>query len=249
MVTGSKGMMGAAVLTTKAALRVGSGLVSAYIPRDGYDIMQETVPEAMALTGGDEALSGLPELSKFDCIGIGPGIGMSSGTRETVALLLDHWQKPLVIDADALNIIAAERWLGRVPPHSILTPHPGEFKRLAGESHNDFDMLEMQRQLSTKYHITIVLKRAFTCITLPDGSAHFNSSGSPALATGGSGDVLTGMVTGLLAQGYAPKDAARLGVWLHGTAGELAAEDSSDEAVIAGDIVEYIGPAYRMLSA
>lgn len=248
MVTGSKGMMGAAVLASKAALRAGAGLVTAYVPQVGYEIMQEAVPEAMALTSESrDALSELPDVTKFDAIGIGPGIGTLQPTRKMLSLLLNHWTKPLVIDADALNIIALEDWLSRLPPDSLLTPHPGEFKRLAGDSADGFDMLEKQRQLSQKYNIVVVLKRAYTCITFPDGTAHFNSSGSPALATAGSGDVLTGVITGLLAQGYSPQDASRLGVWLHGSAGQIASKRSSDEAVIAGDVIANLGAAFKVL--
>ena len=252
MVTGSKGMMGAAVLTTKAALRAGVGLVTAYVPQVGYEIMQEAIPEAMALTSPEpDVVAGSPfsdKADKFTSIGIGPGIGTSQATREMLALILDHWKKPIVIDADALNIIALEYWKDRIPKDAIITPHPGEFRRLAGESVDDFDMLGKQRALSIKHGICIVLKRAFTCITLPDGTAHFNSTGSPALATGGSGDVLTGIIAGLQAQGYSSTDAGLLGVWLHGRAGELAAEHSSDEAVIAGDVIEHLGGAFRTLN-
>jgi NAD(P)H-hydrate epimerase len=254
MVTGSKGMMGAAVLTTKAALRSGSGLVTAFVPQVGYQIMQESLPEAMTLTASsEEFISGSPfagqDPGKYSALGIGPGMGTAGPTRQALARLLDHLKKPMVIDADALNIIALEHWLDKLPPGVILTPHPGEFKRLAGESENDFAMLERQRELSEQHGVLIMLKRAYTCITLPDGSAHFNSSGSPALATGGSGDVLTGILTGLLAQGYSPDEATRLGAWLHGKAGELAAEESSDEAVIAGDIVEHLGGAFKSLQS
>lgn len=253
MIAGSKGMMGAAVLTTRAALRAGAGLVTAFVPRVGYDIIQEAVPEAMALTSEEqEILSGSPFEShgadRFDSIGVGPGIGTAGETQEMVSALLEHWKKPLVIDADAINLIAAQGWLNRVPANSVLTPHPGEFKRLAGDSADDFTMLERQRELSRHHQLYIVLKRAYTCITFPDGTAHFNSSGSPALATAGSGDVLTGILTALLAQGYSPADATRLGVWLHGTAGELAAEALSVEAVIAGDIIENLGVAFRTLA-
>ncbi len=250
IMAGSKGMMGAAVLSTQAALRSGAGLVTAYIPECGYSIMQMRAPEAMALTDPSIThLSTLPQnLDKFSAIGIGPGLGRQAPTLSLLEQLLSTYQGPIVIDADALNLIATHPHLfDRIPPNAILTPHPKEFARLFGESPHTFARLDRQMQLSKEKCIFIVLKGAHTCITTPKGTAFFNTTGNVGMATGGSGDVLTGLIAGLLAQGYSPSRAACLGVWLHGLAGELASSKWGAEAMTATDLIAHIGQAFQKL--
>lgn len=241
--------MGAAVLTTKACLRSGAGLVTTHIPSSGYTIMQHTVPEAMVLSDFNSSfvtkLTEPPD--RFTTIGVGPGIGTAKETKEFLYEFLNSYKKPLVIDADALNIIAGEPdLLGLIPAQSILTPHPKEFERLFGPSANDFERAEKARQKSSELKCIIVLKGHHTAIALPNGTV-FNSTGNPGMATAGSGDVLTGLLTGLLAQGYSSSTAAILGVYLHGAAGDWAVKQNSMEAMIAGDIIDNLGKAFLSL--
>lgn len=250
IIAGSYGKMGAAVLTAKACLRSGAGLVTAHIPSTGYAIMQQAVPEAMVITDFNSSfVSKLVEpTDRFTTIGVGPGIGTAKETRDLLYECLNSFKKPLVIDADALNIMAVEPALLRlIPVQSILTPHPKEFERLFGPSANDFERLEKARQKSSELKCIIVLKGHHTAITLPNGKVFFNSTGNPGMATAGSGDVLTGLLTGLLAQGYSSSTAALLGVYLHGAAGDWAAKQNSMEAMIAGDIIDNLGKAFLSL--
>ena len=246
IVGGSYGKMGAVVLSVKAALRSGAGLVTCLVPKCGYEIMQISCPEAMVLMDENQHyISDIPDIGKYRAVGMGIGLDTTPATLGALKKLLATTTLPLVLDADALNLVAHNKTLLRqIPENSILTPHPKEFERLFGKGDNNFDTNELQRKMAQQYRIFIVLKGANTCIATPDGYCYFNSTGSPALATGGSGDVLTGMITGLLAQGYTPKNAAILGVYLHGKTGELAAkEQQSEESVIAGDLVNCIGKA------
>jgi NAD(P)H-hydrate epimerase len=163
-------------------------------------------------------------------------------------LLIQAYRRPMVIDADALGILAENKtWLSFLPPNSILTPHPKEFERLAGTWKDDFEKMELARSFSKKFQVILVLKGAHTSICLPDGRCYFNSTGNPGMATAGSGDVLTGIITGLLAQNYSPVHAALLGVFLHGLAGDIAAKKLSEPSLIAGDIIQYLGSAFRKL--
>lgn len=247
--TGSFGKIGAAVLTTMATLRSGAGLTTVAVPACGYSILQMSTPEAMVIA--DEhphALTTLPDISKATVIGVGPGLGQHGETKDLLKNLLSVFSKPMVIDADALNIIAENpEWLGEIPPGSILTPHPGEFKRLVGEWSNDFERLEKQRHLAQEIKGVIVLKGAFTSIVSPDGTVYFNPTGNPGMATGGSGDVLTGILTGLLAQGYESVEAAILGVYLHGLSGDLAVLETGPESLIASDLVRFLPSAFRQI--
>jgi NAD(P)H-hydrate epimerase len=249
LICGSHGKIGAAMLSAKAALVSGAGLVSCYIPSCGYTAMQAAIPEVMVLTDDHEnKITAIPDLRSYKALGVGCGIGQADQTRLALRSLLQGSSVPLVIDADALNILSANDGdLSRVPQGSILTPHPREFERLAGRTHSGFETLEKQIALSKKYGIYIVLKRAFTCVSFPDGTVHFNSSGNPGMATAGSGDVLTGLITGLLAQGMAAEDAAIFGVYLHGLAGDLAAAKIGMPSMIASDILSCIGEAYQKI--
>jgi hydroxyethylthiazole kinase-like uncharacterized protein yjeF len=249
LIAGCYGMMGAAVLGGKAALRTGSGLVTLHVPRFGYQIVQTSLPEALiSIDESDIIFSGIGDLASYQAIGVGPGLGCKSNTRMALYELIKNARVPMVIDADALNIISSDKeWLNVLPSNTILTPHPKEFDRLAGDSGSGFIRNQKQIGMAKKYNIIIVLKGAFTSIALPDGSCYFNPTGNPGMATAGSGDVLTGIVLSLLSQGYQPDHAAILGVYLHGMAGDLAAEAMSEEALMAGDIIENIGPAYQYL--
>ena len=241
LLAGSFGKMGAAVLSTKGCLRSGAGLVTAHVPEKGIDIIQTNVPEAMCFADYSEKhLSTIDyELKNYSAIGIGPGIGQHAETTALLLHLISSYKKPLVIDADALNIIAQNKnWLSLIPKGSILTPHPKEFDRLFNKSKNDFEKINTALSKAKEFGIIIVLKGHRSLIALPSGKGYFNTSGNAGMATGGSGDVLTGIITGLLAQGYMPEQAAILGVYLHGLAGDKAAEKYGMDAMIAGDIIE-----------
>lgn len=249
-IAGSYGKIGAAVLCAKACLRSGAGLLTCHIPRCGYDIMQSAVPEAMVATDFNSSFNTKIEedLSRFDAIGIGPGIGTASETRMLLQQVFTGYRGQLVIDADALNGIALQKELLRLlPAGSILTPHPKEFERLFGATENEFDRMELAIRKATELNIVIVLKGHHTLIASPGSTTFFNSTGNAGMATAGSGDVLTGILTSLSAQGYTSKEAAILGVYLHGLAGDIAAGENSQEAMIAGDIIDKLGKAFLEL--
>lgn len=249
IIAGSKGKMGAAALSTKACLRSGAGLVSVFVPECGYTIMQTSVPEAMVFTDKDNSIISDIYLNSDDfTLGLGPGLGTDELTASTLLDVVRKASKPMVLDADALNILAKyPDALNHLPENSILTPHPKEFERLAGKSENSLEQLENQRIFSEKYRCIIVLKGAHTAIALPDGTVYFNATGNPGMATGGSGDVLTGIITGLLAQHYTPEHAAIAGVYLHGLAGDIAKEDLGENALIASDIIAYLPKAFKAI--
>ncbi len=254
LIAGSHGKMGAAVLGAQACLRTGAGLLTLHIPKKGYDIIQISLPEAMASV--DKHADYFTKLKKkevnlYDTIGVGPGIGQEKATKSALAKLLKNakqFNKPMVLDADALNICSQdESLLKLLPADVILTPHPKEFERLGGKAKNDFHRLELARQFARKHKTHLVLKGAYSAIVTPKGKVYFNSTGNPGMATGGSGDVLTGILSALLAQGYAPLEASLLGVFLHGLAGDLAAKKQGQEALMASDITAAIPAAYQQL--
>jgi len=249
LAAGSSGKMGAVVLAARSALRTGAGLVTCHVPGGGNEIVQTAVPEAMTIADRNEnSISEIDLSFKYDSIAIGPGIGTGSETRNAMNKLIKNSKLPLVIDADGLNILGINRdWIEMIPASSILTPHPKEFARIAGESENSFDRLTRQIEFSVKYNCIVVLKGAFTSVSLPDGRISFNSTGNPGMATAGSGDVLTGIILGLLCQGYEPEAAAITGVYLHGLAGDIAANEKCQESVIASDITEQLFAAYTKL--
>ena len=251
LLVGSLGKMGAAVLATKACLRSGAGLVTTHAPKCGYTILQITCPEAMAsVDKADDYISELPALTTYKAIGMGCGIDQKAATKATLLDLLANSTQPIVLDADALNILATNSaQLATIPPNSILTPHPKEFERLFGKTDNDFARNELQIAQSKALNCVILLKGANTCITTPADDCYFNTTGNPGMATGGSGDVLTGILTGLLAQGYTAKEATILGVYLHGLAGDIAAKAIGQESMIAGDLIDFLGQAFQQLSA
>ena len=248
LLAGSYGMMGATVLSSKACLRSGVGKLTCYTCEAGYNIIQTSVPEAMCKTFGNNFIQDIKDFNDFDVIGIGPGIGKYFSHKELLQNVFSTFKKPLVIDADALNILSENPFLYKlIPKNSILTPHPKEFERLFGKSNSDFDRIDLALSKAKELNIYIVLKGHFTFIATPDGKGYFNSTGNAGMATAGAGDVLTGIITGLLAQDYSSLDACILGVYLHGLAGDIAAENLSKESLIAGDIIENLGAAFKQI--
>lgn len=250
LVAGAYGTMGAALLSARAALRTGAGLLTCHVPGCGYTIMQSGVPEAMCQTDEkEELISQVVATAPFSAAGIGPGIGQAEETKEAVGTFFRTVAYPVVIDADALNLLSLHpEWYELIPAGSILTPHPKEFGRLFGASASGYEQWEKLRKWSKKHQLVIVLKGGHTVVadyTKP--YLTFNTSGNPGMATAGAGDVLTGVITGLLAQGYAPGEAARFGVYLHGLAGDLAARELGQESMLASDIVDHLGKAYLAL--
>lgn len=249
LIAGSYGKMGAAVPAARAALRSGVGLLTVHAPLCGNLVLQTAVPEAMfSADRRARAWTSLPDLAPYRAIGVGCGIGVAPETAKALEHLLEQACVPPVLDADALNLLAQHPAFWRkVPRNSILTPHPKEFERLFGKAANDFERLELLRTKAQEHGIFIVLKGAHTTIAGPDGSCFFNSTGNPGMATGGAGDALTGIITGLSAQGYAPATAACLGVFVHGLAGDLAAGKESQPGMTAGDLVDCLGSAWLLL--
>jgi len=247
MLAGSYGKMGAAILAAKACLSAGVGLLTSCFPFCGYDIMQTAVPEAMAITDENEFhLSTIPaNLDIYQAAGLGPGIGTDNETAEMVMNFIKTFQHPVVLDADAINIISkSPELLSSLAQNTIITPHPKEFDRLSDDSKDDFTRFEKAKNLASRHKIIIVLKGHFTGIFYPDGNITFNTSGNAGMAKGGSGDVLTGIITAFLAQGYPASSAAALGVYIHGYAGDLAAGLHSEEAMLPTDLINCLGKAF-----
>lgn len=242
LVAGSMGKTGAALLAAEACLRTGVGLLTAHLPKDALLPMQIYLPEAMTSIDKSEThCTEIDDIIPYTAIGVGPGIGKNTETATLLKKIIQEATQPLVLDADALNIISENpTWLSFLPDNTILTPHPKEFERLFGKTNNSYERLELQRKMSVIHNIIIVLKGAHTAITFPNGTCFFNSTGNPGMATAGSGDVLTGMILSLLAQRYTPQEAALLGVYLHGKAGDKAAEKIGENSMIARDIVKSI---------
>jgi NAD(P)H-hydrate epimerase len=249
IIAGSAGKMGAAVLAAKACLRSGPGLVTVHMPKSGISILQTAVPEAMlSIDPDDDIYSVAPDLTPYSSVAIGPGIGTSEKTANALKILIQHATTPIIFDADAINILAENKtWLGFIPEGSVFTPHPKEFERLAGKSSNNFERNRMQIDFSFRHQCYVVLKGANTAITTPDGRCFFNTTGNPGMATGGSGDVLTGIIAGFMAQGYTSFESCLLGVYLHGSAGDIASGEQGMESLIAGDIVLSLGKSFQTL--
>jgi NAD(P)H-hydrate epimerase len=251
LIAGGKGKMGAAVLAANGCLRSGAGLLTAHIPGRGENIMQISLPEAMiSLDANSDYISELPDISRYDAVGIGPGIGARNMTVEAFETLLQTIEdKPLVIDADALNIIAQKSELLKfLPEGTILTPHSGEFDRIAGANETEYGRIQKAREIAGEQKICIILKGSHTAVCIPSGKVFFNTTGNPGMATAGSGDVLTGILLGLLAQGYGFEAAAVIGVYIHGLAGNLAARSLSQESMLAGDTVKMLGKAFLQMT-
>ena len=247
---GKYGMMGAAVLAAKGCLRAGAGLLTVHVPNCGVQILQMALPEALVSEDDDlAALSSPPSLLQYNAIGIGPGIGQVGEVDSCLDELLGSVDKKrLVLDADALNIMARHaEWWSRVPQGTIITPHPGEFDRLTKPHSDDYERMQSAMAFAKEHRVVVVLKGAHTLIVLPSGKCYFNSTGNAGLATAGSGDVLTGIILGLLSQGYEPEDAAIVGVYIHGLAADLALDNQSVESLMASDVLNYLGQAYLQI--
>lgn len=245
LVGGSYGKIGSICLSATACMRSGAGLATVFAPKCGYQILQTALPEAMLIT--DKTEDYLTEI-EFDlepsviCFGV--GVGKEEKTLEAFEALLDRTQMPMVIDADGLNFLAGKKeLLKKVPKSSVLTPHPKELERLIGSWKDDFEKLEKAGRFVRQYRLILVIKGAHS-ITVSEEEIFINNSGNPGMATAGSGDVLAGVITGLISQGYSPLNAAVFGVYLHGRAGDLAARDMGYESLLAGDIAAYLGDAF-----
>ena len=250
LIAGSYGMAGAAILAAKSCLRSGAGKVTVCTPRRNNDIMQISVPEAvMRIDDDDSYFSEAIETKEFSAVGIGPGLGQQEISAVALITQIRRTQVPMVIDADGLNMLASHRaWLQQLPKGIIMTPHPKEFDRLAGNNFSDsYERLSNARDMAEHLQAYIILKGHNSALCLPDGNVIFNSSGNAGMATAGSGDVLTGIITGLLARGYNQTDACLLGTYLHGLAGDLAAKKVGVESLVAGDIIRYLPQAFKAL--
>lgn len=245
IVGGSLGKTGAVCLATKAALRTGCGLVTAFVPKCSTLALQSNFPEAMAIEDKtDNYISDIAFDLHPDAIGIGIGMGKHEETQLALHRFLQKNNTPLVVDADGLNILSMHpEWIELLPPKSILTPHPKELSRLVGEWRDDFEKIDKTRQFARQHDVIVVVKGAYS-LEIDADTLHVNSTGTPALATAGSGDVLTGMITSLLAQGYKPIDAARVGVFLHGLTADITEKSIYPRSFIASHIIENIGNAY-----
>lgn len=250
IIAGKYGMMGAALLSGKACVRGGAGLTSISVPSLACDIVQIGIPEAIVqIDSSEKEFNTVPQLDMYNAIACGPGIGQSALTAEALHELILKSRVPLVLDADALNIVSEHKeWLKLMPEGSIITPHPKEFDRLAGVSDDSFGRHLKQLEFARQYKLIVVLKGANTIISTPEGYSYINTTGNPGMASGGTGDVLTGLMVSLLAQGYTSLNAAVLAVFIHGLAGDIALETSCHEAIIAGDIIENFGKAFRLLA-
>jgi NAD(P)H-hydrate epimerase len=250
LIAGSRNMPGAALLSSKAALRSGLGKIIVHAPTEVINKVLIHTPEIiLSHDPNPDCFSTLPNnITQCNALAIGPGLGKNSATQKATLELLETTPYPIIIDADALNILSENKaWLNLLPKNSILTPHAGEFDRLAGTSNNHFERVLKVQDFSEKNDVMVVLKGHYTTIMSPDRNIFMNTSGNQGMATAGSGDVLTGIILGLLAKGYAPLNAAQLGVYLHGLAGDMALEHQSFESLIASDIVENIGFAFKSL--
>lgn len=249
LVAGSYGMAGASILASKACLRSGIGKLSLHTCAANNAILQTSVPETIILPDKNSRhISEAVDMQRYQAVGIGPGIGQDELTEQTVKQYVAMASEPLVIDADALNILGNHRdWISHIPTGSILTPHVKELEGIVGSCSNSFERLGKAVDLATQCHIYVIVKGHYTAICTPHGKVRFCPLGNAGMATPGSGDVLTGILTGLLAQGYTPGEASMIGVWLHAAAGDAAAEELTEECMLAGDIISHMPHAYRQL--
>lgn len=249
LIAGAYGKMGAAVLASKACLRSGTGLLTVHVPHETYSVLQTAVPEAMCdIDDSDLMFTGVNNLEVYSAVGVGPAIGQKVNAQRGLRKLLNDIKAPFVVDADAINILGLNPgWLDDLPQNTIITPHPREFERIAGRFNSAYERMMKAVEIAFVRKIIIVLKGAHTIIVCPNGEVWFNSTGNPGMATAGSGDVLTGIILGLLAQAYRPEEAAILGVYLHGVAGDLAKEQFGENSLIASDIISNLGLAFKNL--
>lgn len=250
IVAGSYGMSGAAILATRACLRSGAGKVTVHTPKKNYGVMQISVPEAVLHMDHEEtAFTEAVDTDGFDALGIGPGLGCQETTAIAMIAQIRRAQCPIVADADALNILASHRaWMQQLPKGIIMTPHPKELDRLTGSPANaDFERLHRTRELAQSLQAYIILKGHNSALCLPDGQVVFNPTGNSGMATAGSGDVLTGIITALLARGYHQQNACIVGMYLHGLAGDIAVKTLGKESLTASDIIDYLPHAFKHL--
>ena len=250
LIAGSYGMAGASILSAKACLRSGIGLLTVHVPIYNHDLLQTTVPEAIVQTDIHERYYAEPvDLSKYKALAIGPGLGQEEDTALAMMEQIQASNIPVVLDADAINILSSHRnWLSRLPKQSILTPHLGELERLTGKCMDTYERLTKVKELAAYLHSYIIVKGAWTIIVTPDGRCFLNPTGNPGMATAGSGDVLTGILLALLAQGYSQEEACQLGVYVHGLAGDIAAETMSQMGMTSGDIIAALPQAWKKIS-
>lgn len=251
LIAGSYGMSGAAILASRACLRSGVGKVTVHTPRKNYGIMQVSVPEAVLHMDHEETyFSESVDSDDFDALGIGPGLGQQENTAIAFITQLKRAQCPVVVDADGLNILANHRaWITQLPKGIILTPHPKEFDRLSSSpSNGSYERLHRAQEMAQSLHAYIILKGHYSALCMPNGHVVFNPTGNSGMATAGSGDVLTGIITALLARGYRRADACVVGMYIHGLAGDLSAKDLGKESLVAGDIVRYLPKAFLSLA-
>lgn len=250
LIAGSYGMGGAAVLAARSCMKCGIGLLTIHTPVCNHQLLQMSIPEAMTQDDIDERFFAEPiELDNYQALGIGPGLGQEDFTAQAIIDQISSSYIPTVIDADALNAFSSNRnYLNRIPKKSILTPHVKELERLVGRCSNTFERIQKAKDLASYLHCYIVLKGAWTVVITPEGKCYFNPTGNPGMATAGSGDVLTGILTSLLAQGYTPEEACRLGTYVHGLAGDIAAERNGEISMSATDIVNALPEAWKKLT-
>jgi NAD(P)H-hydrate epimerase len=250
LIAGSRDMPGAALLSAKAALRSGLGKLIVHAPTEVLEKMLPHLPEViLSYDSNPDCFSTLPnDIHNCNALAIGPGLGKEPVSAKGFYELLKKTPYPIIVDADALNILAENKeWLDLLPQNSILTPHVKEFERLFGKSANRFERTLKTQDFAQKYRIIVVLKGHYTTIVMPDGSVYLNTTGNQGMATAGSGDVLTGILLGLLTKGYSPESTAKLGVYLHGLAGDCALEKQSHESLIASDVIENLGKAFLVV--
>ncbi|MEO7444354.1 MAG: NAD(P)H-hydrate dehydratase [Ferruginibacter sp.] len=248
ILAGSFGMMGAAVLAAKGCMAAGAGKLTCIIPKCGYDILQTVLPEAMSQVSGNKSIKETGSLENISVVAAGPGISLKKQNKTWLAPLFTL-RIPLILDADGLTILSKNMdWLNKKTSQILITPHPKEFDALFGTSKNDFDRLNKAIEAAQKFHIYILLKGHYTAICTPEGKIYFNNTGNSGMAKAGMGDALTGIITGLVCSGYALPEAARLGAWLHGKAGDIAKEKYSAEAMQASDLLNCMGAAWKLLN-
>ncbi|MCL1849980.1 MAG: NAD(P)H-hydrate dehydratase [Bacteroidetes bacterium] len=250
LIAGSRNMPGAALLSAKAALRSGLGKLIVHAPAEVLNKVALYVPETLlSFDNNPDFFSAPPEaVMQCNAVAIGPGLGKDFASESGLLKLLKTVPYPIVVDADALNILAENKiWLELLPKYSILTPHTGEFDRLAGKSQNRLERLRKAQDFAQKYSVIVILKGHYSNIVLPNNNIYVNTTGNQGMATAGSGDVLTGILLGLLSKGYPPENAAKLGVFLHGLAGDCALENQSYESLIASDIIKNLGKGFKAM--
>ena len=249
LIAGSYGMAGASILSAKACLRSGIGLLTVHTPIHNHDILQISVPEAIVQTDIHERYFAQPtDLSRYKAIAIGPGLGQEEDTALAMMEQIQGSNLPIILDADAINILSTHRnWLSRLPKRCILTPHLGELERLIGKCMDTYERLTKVKELAAYLQSYIIVKGAWTTIVTPEGEYFFNPTGNPGMATGGSGDVLTGILLALVAQGYSREEACKLGVYIHGLAGDIAAEEMTETGMISSDIINALPNAWKKI--